>query len=246
MLVFLGAMCGVCETGNLLNLFLFFEILSIAAFLLCRYKSDPGPSRAAWTSSSPTTSPSILVLAGIALLYFRAHTMNLALLGRMLNGPADMLVAAAFAFLVCGFFVKSAIVPFHFWLPGAVSIAPLPVCVLFGGAMVQLGLYCIVRIYWTVFSGALAPHENELRTLLAAFGAITAIGGGVVCFRAARLETYARVRHRQPQRDYAARRCASLPAGARRCRALRNGSRPGHRRPVPGRRHRAAPGRHAR
>jgi multicomponent Na+:H+ antiporter subunit D len=182
MLVFLGAMCGVCETGNLLNLFVFFEILSIAAFFLCRYRSDPGPSRAAWTFVVTDNAAVVLVLAGIGLLYARAHTMNLALLGRMLNRPADMLVAAAFAFLVCGFFVKSAIVPFHFWLPGAISIAPLPVCVLLGGAMVQLGLYCIVRVYWTVFSGAFATQENELRTLLAAFGAITAISGGVVAF----------------------------------------------------------------
>src|SRR5580765_3358663 len=49
LLFFLAAMCGVCETGNLLNLFVFFEILSIAAFFLCRYKSEPGPCRAAWT-----------------------------------------------------------------------------------------------------------------------------------------------------------------------------------------------------
>src|SRR5205085_9911219 len=85
MLVFLGAMCGVCETGNLFNLFVFFEILSIAAFFLCRYKSDPGPSRAAWTFVVTDNAAVILVVAGIGLLYARAHTMNLALLGRLLN-----------------------------------------------------------------------------------------------------------------------------------------------------------------
>src|SRR3954468_16843073 len=48
-MVFLGAMCGVSETGNLFNLFVFFELLSIAGFFLSRYRSEHGPSRAAWT-----------------------------------------------------------------------------------------------------------------------------------------------------------------------------------------------------
>src|SRR5436853_338902 len=82
LLAFLGAMCGVSETGNLLNLFVFFELLSVAAFFLCRYKSEPGPSRAAWTFVVTDNIGVLLVLAGIALLYSRTRATNLAELGR--------------------------------------------------------------------------------------------------------------------------------------------------------------------
>jgi len=182
MLVFLGAMCGVSETGNLLNLFVFFELVSIAAFFLCRYRSDPGPSRAAWTFVVTDNIAVLIVLAGIGLLYGRTHTLNLAQLGRTLHGPPDTVVAAAFALLVCGFLVKAAVIPFHFWLAGAVVVAPIPVGLLFGGAMVELGLYCVVRIYWSVFSDVFALQQDQIRILLATFGALTAIGAAVVCF----------------------------------------------------------------
>jgi multicomponent Na+:H+ antiporter subunit D len=183
MLVFLGAMSGFALTGDLFNLFVFFELMSVSAFALCGYKSEsPGPLQGALNFAVTNTVGAFLGLSGIALLYGRTGALNMAQIGRTLEGAADPLVLVAFTFLVCGFFVKAAVVPFHFWLADAHAVAPAPVCVLFSGIMVELGLYAVARIYWAVFSGVMGPFEGHLRNLLAGFGAVTAVAGALMCY----------------------------------------------------------------
>ncbi|MBV9455086.1 MAG: hypothetical protein JOZ19_13370, partial [Rubrobacter sp.] len=92
------------------------------------------------------------------------------------------LVVVAFALLAAGFFVKAGVVPFHFWLADAYTVAPTPVCILFAGAMSELGLYAVARIYWTAFSVSLGSHEAELRAILVGAGILTALLGATMCF----------------------------------------------------------------
>jgi multicomponent Na+:H+ antiporter subunit D len=182
-LIFVAAMNGFALTGDLFNLFVFFELMSAAAYALCGYKSEePGPLQGALNFAVTNTVGAFLVLTGIALLYSRTGALNLAQIGRALNGPPDALVTTAFALIVCGFCVKGAIVPFHFWLADAHAVAPAPVCVLFSGIMVELGLYAVVRVYWTIFSGPFAGRESQVRLLLATLGALTAITGALMCY----------------------------------------------------------------
>jgi multicomponent Na+:H+ antiporter subunit D len=116
-------------------------------------------------------------------LYGRTGVLNLAQLGVVLaERPADALVVVAFLLLVCGYFVKGSVAPFHFWLDDAHAVAPTPVCVLFSGVMVQLALYGVARIYWTVFAVPLAPHEAQIRALLLGVGIATALIGAVMAY----------------------------------------------------------------
>ena len=183
MLVCLAAAAGFSQTGDLLNLFVFFELLSIAGYVLCGYKSEqPGPLQGALNFAVTNTIGAFLVLSGIAMLYGRTGALNMAQIGRTLGQESDSLVLASFILIMSGFLVKAAIVPFHFWLADAHTVAPAPVSVLLSGIMVELGIYAVIRVYWAVFSGALAPHEDGLRHVLAGFGTVTALLGAVLCY----------------------------------------------------------------
>ncbi|MDQ3925665.1 MAG: NADH-quinone oxidoreductase subunit D, partial [Actinomycetota bacterium] len=184
MLVFLAALVGFALSGDLFNMFVFFELMSISAIALTGYEIDERPAiNGSLNFAITNTIGGFLVLSGIALIYGRTGALNLAQIGETLaSSSTDRLIIVAFTLLVAGFFVKAAVVPFHFWLADAYAVAPTSVCILFAGVMSELGLYAIARIYWTAFSGVLGPQEVELQAILVGTGIVTALIGAIMCF----------------------------------------------------------------
>ncbi len=182
LLVFLAAMVGFCLSGDLFNMFVFFELMGAAAFVLAGFMIEKrAPLEGSFNFAVTNSIGGILALLGISLLYGRTGALNLAQIGVALDrGQLDGLVVVAFALIVCGFLVKAAIVPFHFWLADAYAVAPTPVCILFAGAMSELGLLGIARVYWTMFHGVLGPHDAALRGVLVAVGLLTGLVGAVM------------------------------------------------------------------
>jgi multicomponent Na+:H+ antiporter subunit D len=183
-LVFLAGMVGFCLSGDLFNLFVFFELMSVSAFALTGIDIDEGAALEGSLNFAVTnTIGSFLAVIGIALVYARTGALNIAQAGHVLDsGRVDGLVVVALAFLVCGFLVKAAIVPFHLWLADAYAVAPAAICIVLAGAMSELGVLGVVRVVFGVFGGPIAAHADAVRTVLVVAGLTTAVLGAVMAY----------------------------------------------------------------
>lgn len=193
LLAFAGAMYGLVLTDDIVVLVMFWEITSVLSYLLIGFYHARGASRrAALQALLVTTLGGLVMLIGVVLLVVAAGTTSLSqILAEMPTGPV---VDAALVLVLVGALSKSAIFPFHFWLPGAMA-APTPVSAyLHAAAMVKAGIYLIARfapvyavaapwrpivitlgVFTMLLGGIQALREYDLKRILA-FGTVSQLG----------------------------------------------------------------------
>ncbi|NKQ54315.1 NADH dehydrogenase [Amycolatopsis sp. K13G38] len=198
LLLFVSGMTGFALTGDLFDMFVFFELMGASAYALAAFKiEEPESVQGGLNFAVINSLGGYLGLTGIGLLYSRTGQLGLPQLAVALTGHrSDALVLAAFVLIATGWLVKAAAVPFHFWLADAHAVAPSPVCVLFSGVMAPLGVYGLARLYWTVFHDLL-PAAAMHRMLLV-LGVATAVVGAVMCLtqrHVKRLLAYSTIAH---------------------------------------------------
>ncbi|RRQ29489.1 Na+/H+ antiporter subunit A [Rhodococcus sp. Eu-32] len=145
MVAFSGAMFGLITSDNMLVLYTFWEITTVLSFLLVGHYAERASSRRAATQALlVTTAGGLAMLVGIIVLGQVAGSYNLS--DVVADAPSGWLPGVAIVLILIGALSKSAIVPMHFWLPGAMA-APTPVSgYLHAAAMVKAGIYLVARM----------------------------------------------------------------------------------------------------
>ncbi|MCE8015469.1 monovalent cation/H+ antiporter subunit D [Halomonas sp. MCCC 1A17488] len=177
----LAGLNGAFLTGDLFNLFVFFEILLIASYALLLHGGGRARSRAGLHYVVINLAGSALFLIALGTLYGLTGTLNMADLAlRVAEAPAEdaPLLAAASLILLVVFGIKAAILPLLFWLPRAYSASSAPVAALFA-IMTKVGVYAILRVFLLVFALGEAPVNATAWRWLWPLALLTLALGGV-------------------------------------------------------------------
>ena len=158
---------GSFLTGDVFNLFVWFEVMLIASYALVAFYSGPEHTRAALQYTVLNLLGSAIMLLAIGGLYATTGTLNMADMARRLGNPSQFGVAPVpvlglATLLFCVFALKAGIVPFQFWVPAAYRAAPAPVAAMLAGVVKKVGIYAIIRLYFTVFAAATLPEGLSL------------------------------------------------------------------------------------
>ena len=176
-LTLLTGATGMVLTGDIFNLFVFFEILSLSSYALTGYNRDRGGTEAAIKYLIQGSIGSAFILIGIALLYGITGTLNMADIAVHIAGADPTLLFMAMSLLIVGFGVEAAIFPLNAWLPDAHSSAPSSVSAILSGIAIETGAYAVARIVYTVFD------SHGIMLILAILGVITLLLGEMSAFR---------------------------------------------------------------
>lgn len=138
-------------TGDLFNLFVAFEIMLSASYVLITRRTTARRVRAGMTYVIVSLTSSMLFITLIALVYAAAGTINLADLSVAFRdlSPGVQTSIALLATVVFG--IKAALVPLHFWLPDSYPTAPAPITAVFAGLLTKVGVYALIRTHTLVF-----------------------------------------------------------------------------------------------
>ncbi len=170
---------GVAFAGNLLTLFIFYEILTIATFPLVAHRETPEAVMGGRKYLAYLLTGAALVFFSMALTYNLTGTLDFVGGGFLQGRGSNNLLRLLFVTFILGFGTKAAVMPIHEWLPTAM-VAPTPVSALLHAvAVVKAGVFCVLRVVLYVFGPQLLSDLN-LWLVLAYFASFTIIVSGML------------------------------------------------------------------
>ena len=170
MLFLLVGVNGAFTTGDIFNLFVFFEVFLMSSYVLIVLGGRGVQLRESIKYLLVNIIASALFVMSVALLYGVTGTLNLADLAMkipLVDNPDVITVIGVLFVIVFG--MKGALVPLHYWLPGAYVVAPTPILAMFGALLTKVGVYSILRTYTLLFDG----NGEFLQTFLMVLAVLT-------------------------------------------------------------------------
>ena len=150
-LVLSAGVCNAFLAGDLFNLFVGFEVLLAASFVLLTIGASTERVRVGISYVMVSMVSSVIFLIGIALVYAATGTLNMAEVAVRLDGVSPGTRSALFAVLLVAFGIKAAVFPLSTWLPDSYPTAPAPVTAVFAGLLTKVGVYAIIRTHTLLF-----------------------------------------------------------------------------------------------
>ncbi len=173
----IGAMIGLGCANDLFNLWIWFEIMAIASYMLVAFYREQSASLEAGVKYLvQSAAGSVLVLLGLAIVFAEAGTLDLEKIRSTLQ--VSLPVVAAGGLFIIGFGVKTALVPLHTWLPDAHSQAPSGISAMLSGVVIETGLVAMLRTI-----GSLSAISTNWGAIILGFGALNMLVGNLLALR---------------------------------------------------------------
>lgn len=182
---------GAFLTGDMFNLYVWFEVMLISSFVLMALGGQQDQLEGALKYVTINLLSSALFLSSVGILYSVTGTLNMADLALKIdNGVADngLITALAMMFLV-SFGIKAGLFPLFFWLPASYHTPPIAITALFSGLLTKVGVYALVRIFTLIFVQNVS-YTHSLLMVIAGFTMVTGVLGAVTQIEVRRLLSF--------------------------------------------------------
>lgn len=171
--ILLMGICGAFSTGDLFNLYVWFEVMLIASFVLLVLGNHKIQLDGTMKYVSLNLVATILMLLAIAMLYGMVGTLNMADLAQKLKiYPLTGTVTTIVLLLCIAFAIKSALFPLFFWLPASYHVTNVTTAAIFAGMLTKVGIYGLVRLTTLIY-----PDSHYILSLLLFFAGFTMLTG---------------------------------------------------------------------
>ena len=163
LLLLLMGVCGAFLTGDIMNLYVWFEVMLIASFVLMTLGGEEPQIEGGFKYVTLNLFSSTLFLTAIGILYGLTGTLNMAQLSQSLRTtPYPGVVSTVAMLFLIAFGIKAAAFPLYFWLPASYHTPPVAVSAVFAGLLTKVGVYALVRVFTLLFVRDTAFTHNVI------------------------------------------------------------------------------------
>ncbi|SNB62507.1 Na+/H+ antiporter subunit D [Thermoflexus hugenholtzii] len=188
--ILLMGVCGAFLTGDIFNLYVWFEVMLIASFVLMVLGGERAQLEGGIKYVTLNLMASALFLAAVGILYGVTGTLNMADLAHRLGRVSSpgLMTALALMFLVA-FGIKAAVFPLFFWLPASYHTPPVAVSALFSGLLTKVGVYALIRVFTRLFVQDVG-YTHTLILIIAGLTMVTGVLGAVAQMEVRRILSF--------------------------------------------------------